>query len=198
MTLFVGKEAVFQCSITGSSPMDVVWHKDNIAISSEGSYVTRSDKNKYSLHIKRLELAHQGVYLCKASNSVGTATFTTELWVVDRPSFVKPFGQVSAAVNDPVRLECQVNEDIGVTITWTRDGKKVHQSMDCKLSFEDKLAVVEIPKAKLKDSGKYVCTATNEAGSSSCEAVVMVQGKILQMSVCFDGNDDVLLCSGSS
>lgn len=180
MTLFVGKEAVFQCSLTGSSPMDVVWHKDNIAISSEGKYIMKSDKNKYSLNIKSLELAHQGMYLCKASNSVGTATFTTELWVVDKPSFIKPFDQVSAAVNDPVRLECQVNEDIGVTIIWTRDGKKVHQSMDCKLSFEDKVAVVELPKAKLKDSGKYVCTATNEAGSSSCEALVMVQGKICE------------------
>uniref|UniRef100_A0A674P1L9 Ig-like domain-containing protein n=1 Tax=Takifugu rubripes TaxID=31033 RepID=A0A674P1L9_TAKRU len=174
MTLFVGKEAVFQCSLTGSSPMDVVWHKDNIAISSEGNYVMKSDKNKYSLHIKSLELAHQGVYLCKASNSVGTATFTTELWVVDKPSFVKPFDQVSAAVNDPVRLECQVNEDIGVTITWTRDGKKVHQSMDCKLSFEDKLAVIAgLEKA---DSGVYKCRATNSAGFKETSGTLYVKG----------------------
>lgn len=177
MTLYVGKQAVFQCSLTGTSPMDVVWHKDNIAISSEGNYVMKCEKNKYSLHIKSLELHDQGVYLCKASNSVGTATFTTELRVINKPGFVKTFEPVSAAVNDPLRLECQVDEDTGVTITWTRDGRKVHQSMDCKLSFEDKVAVVEIPKSKLKDSGKYVCTATNEAGSSSCEAVVTVQGK---------------------
>uniref|UniRef100_A0A4W6E3W9 Ig-like domain-containing protein n=1 Tax=Lates calcarifer TaxID=8187 RepID=A0A4W6E3W9_LATCA len=181
MTLYVGKQAVFQCSLTGSSPMEVVWHKDNIAISSEGNYVMKCEKNKYSLHIKSLELTDQGVYLCKASNSVGTATFTTELKVINKPSFVKTIEPASAAVNDPLRLECQVDEDTGVTITWTRDGKKVHQSMECKLSFEDKVAVLEIPKSKLKDSGKYVCTATNEAGSSSCEAVVTVQGKILKM-----------------
>ena len=141
----------------------------------------KCEKNKYSLQIKSLELTDQGVYLCKASNSVGTATFTTELKVINKPSFVKTIEPVSAAVNDPLRLECQVDEDTGVTVTWTRDGKKVHQSMDCKLSFEDKVAVVEIPKSKLKDSGKYVCTATNEAGSSSCEALVTVQGKILKM-----------------
>uniref|UniRef100_A0A3Q1F4F6 Ig-like domain-containing protein n=1 Tax=Acanthochromis polyacanthus TaxID=80966 RepID=A0A3Q1F4F6_9TELE len=175
MTLYVGKQAVFQCSLTGSSPMDVVWHKDNIAISSEGNYVMKCEKNKYSLLIKSLELTNQGVYLCKASNSVGTATSTTELRVINRPSFVKSIEPASAAVNDPLRLECQVDEDTGVTVTWTRDGKKVHQSMECKLSFEDKVAVLEIPKSKLKDSGKYVCTATNEAGSSSCEAVVTVQ-----------------------
>lgn len=179
MILYVGQKAEFQCSLTGSSPMDVVWHKDNIAISPGDNYVMKSEKNKYLLLIKSLELSDQGVYLCKASNSVGTATFTTELRVIKKPSFVKILEPVSAAVNDPLRLECQVDEDIGVTITWTRDGKKVHQSMDYKLSFEDKLAMVEIPKSKLKDSGKYVCMATNEAGSSSCEAMVSVQGKIL-------------------
>lgn len=182
MILFVGQKAEFQCSLTGSSPMDVVWHKDNIAISPGDNYVMKSEKNKYFLLVKTLELSHQGVYLCKALNSVGTATFTTELRVIKKPSFVKILEPVSAAVNDPLRLECQVDEDIGVAVTWNRDGKKVHQSMDCKLSFEDKLAVVDIPKSKLKDSGTYVCTATNEAGSSSCEAMVSVQGKILTTS----------------
>lgn len=179
MILYVGQQAEFQCSLTGSSPMDVVWHKDNIAIPSGDNYIMKSEKNKYLLLIKSLGLTDQGVYLCKASNSVGTATFTTELQVIKKPSFLKTLEPVSAAVNDPLRLECQVDEDIGVAITWTRDGKKVHQSMDCKLSFEDKLAVVEIPKSKLKDSGKYVCTASNEAGSSACEAIISVQGKIL-------------------
>lgn len=178
LTLYVGKQAVLQCSLTGSLPMDVVWHKDNKAISSEENCVMTCEKNKYSLHIKSLSLTDQGVYLCKASNSVGTATFTTELKVISKPSFVRPIEAASAAVSDPLRLECQVDEDTGVTVTWTRDGRKVHQSMDCKLSFEDKVAVLEVPKSKLKDSGKYVCTATNEAGSSSCEAVVTVQGKI--------------------
>lgn len=181
MTLFMGKQAVLQCSLTGSSPMEVVWHKDNVVISSDGNYVVKCEKNKYSLNIKSLDLTDQGVYLCKASNSVGTATFTTGLRVINKPSFVKSFEPVSAAVNDPLRLECQVDEDTGVTVTWTRDGKKVHQSMDCKLSFEDKVAVLEIPKSKIKDSGKYLCTAMNEAGTSSCEAVVTVQGKTLKV-----------------
>lgn len=192
MTLYVGKQAVLQCSLTGSSPMDVVWHKDNIAISSDRNHVMKSDKNKYSLQIKSLELSDRGVYLCKASNSVGMATFTMELRVTNRPGFVKTFEPVSAGVNEPLRLECQVDEDTGVTVTWSRDGKKVHQSMECKLSFEDKVAVLEIPKSKLKDSGKYTCTATNEAGSSMFEAVVTVQGKILELHVSFDEQTDFL------
>ena len=96
---------------------------------------------------------------------------------------MKTFEPVSAAVDEALHLECQVDEDTGVSVTWTRDSRKVHQTMECKMSFEDKVAVLEIPKSKLKDSGKYVCTATNEAGSSTCQAQVTIQGKILR--VCF-------------
>ena len=178
MTLYVGKQAAFQCTVTGSTPMDVVWHKDNIAITSGANYNVTSDKNKHSLQIKSLQLEDQGVYLCKASNSVGTATCSTELIVIKKPSFIKTFESVSAAVGNLLRLECQVDEDTGVTITWTKDGKKIHQTMESKLSFEEKVIVLEISKAKLKDSGRYVCTASNDAGTSDCSAVLTVQGKI--------------------
>uniref|UniRef100_A0A665TCI0 Uncharacterized protein n=1 Tax=Echeneis naucrates TaxID=173247 RepID=A0A665TCI0_ECHNA len=125
-----GDSIPIECTLTGSSPMDVVWHKDNIAVSSEGIYVIKCERNKYSLHIKSLELTDAGVFLCKASNSVGTATFTTELKVINKPNFVKTIEPVSAAINDLLRLESQVDEDTGVTVTWTRDGKKVHQTPD--------------------------------------------------------------------
>lgn len=99
MTLYVGKQATFQCVVTGSSPMTIVWHKDNIAISPGGSYQISSDKTKYSLQIKNLQLNDQGTYLCKASNSVGTATCSSELRVINKPSFVKTFEtSVSSAI----------------------------------------------------------------------------------------------------
>uniref|UniRef100_A0A3B3HTI2 Ig-like domain-containing protein n=1 Tax=Oryzias latipes TaxID=8090 RepID=A0A3B3HTI2_ORYLA len=115
------------------------------------------------------------------ANRQYSSALLLELNVIKKPSFTKTFEPASAAVGNPLRLECQVDEDTAVSVTWTRDGKKVHQSMDCKLSFEDKVAILEIPKSKLKDSGKYVCMATNEAGSSTCEAVVTVQGKIFMI-----------------
>ncbi|KAG9340901.1 hypothetical protein JZ751_020094, partial [Albula glossodonta] len=55
------------------------------------------------------------------------------------------------------------------------DGRKLHNTMDQRLSFEDKLASLEITNTKLKDTGKYMCTAGNDAGSSSCSSMVTVQ-----------------------
>ncbi|XP_051980649.1 titin-like, partial [Xyrauchen texanus] len=175
MTLFVGKQAKFQCVISGSAPMNVEWHKDNIVISLDDHYRASYEKNMYFLEILNLQQSDRGTYLCKASNSVGTATCCTELRVVDKPSFVKTFESTTFAVGNPLRLECQVDEDTGVAIIWMRDGKKIHNTMDCKITFEEKMASLEIPKAKLKDTGTYTCTAANDAGSSSCSAVVTVQ-----------------------
>uniref|UniRef100_A0A3Q3E3Q2 Ig-like domain-containing protein n=1 Tax=Hippocampus comes TaxID=109280 RepID=A0A3Q3E3Q2_HIPCM len=152
----------------------VKWFLNGQLLQSGNEFKCFTELDTHSLVIRKVP-GHQGVYLCKASNSVGAATFSTELQVINKPKFVKTFEPVSAAIHEMLRLECQVNEDTGVTVIWTRDGKKVHQSLECKQSFDDKVAVLEIAKSKVKDSGTYVCTASNEAGSSSCEALVTVQ-----------------------
>uniref|UniRef100_A0A3B5A750 Ig-like domain-containing protein n=1 Tax=Stegastes partitus TaxID=144197 RepID=A0A3B5A750_9TELE len=171
-------QKVMQCVITGSGPLSVVWFKDSQALPTVPThYQTSCEKNKHTLDITKLEAADCGLYVCKASNNVGTAECSAELRVIDQPNFVKPLGAVAAVVGAPLHLECQVDEDTGVTVTWTRDGRKVHQSPDCKLSFEDKTVTLDILKTTLKDCGNYVCVVTNEAGSASCSTSVKVQGK---------------------
>uniref|UniRef100_A0A8B9LRX8 Titin n=1 Tax=Astyanax mexicanus TaxID=7994 RepID=A0A8B9LRX8_ASTMX len=167
-----GCEAKFQYKVIGTPHPQVQWFKGNQEIkpSLNCCVVTdpdvSSEKNKHYLEISQLQQSDQGTYLCKASNSVGTATCSNEIRVIDKPSFVKTFESTSLAVGNPLRLECQVNEDTGVTVTWTRDGKKLHNTMDSKISFEEKVACLEIPKAKIKDTGTYACTAANDAGIS--------------------------------
>uniref|UniRef100_A0A3B4X0N7 Ig-like domain-containing protein n=1 Tax=Seriola lalandi dorsalis TaxID=1841481 RepID=A0A3B4X0N7_SERLL len=170
--------AMIQCVITGSAPLNVVWLKDNQDLPKvPAQYQTFCEKNKHNLEITTLEAADRGLYVCKVSNNVGTAECSMELRVIDKPNFVKPLGPVAAVVGAPLHLECQVDEDTGVNVTWTRDGRKVHQSPDCKLSFEDKTVTLDIIKTTLKDCGNFVCTVANEAGSATCSTSVKVQGK---------------------
>lgn len=178
-TMFVGQRAVILCVITGSAPLNVVWFKDEQPLPKEPTrYQSSCEKKKHTLEIKQLVVADSGHYVCRVSNDVGTSECSTELLVLDKPNFVKPLGPVVAVMGTPLHLECQVDEDTGVSVTWTRDGRKVHQSPDCKLSFEDKVVTLDILKASVKDCGNYVCTVTNEAGSATCSTLVKVQGKI--------------------
>uniref|UniRef100_A0A3Q3WUI9 Ig-like domain-containing protein n=1 Tax=Mola mola TaxID=94237 RepID=A0A3Q3WUI9_MOLML len=133
----------------------------------------------HTLGIMRLEADDGGLYVCKVSNNAGSAECSMELQIVVRPNFVKPLGLTAAVVGAPLHLECQVDEDTGVSVTWTRDGRKVHQSPNCKLSFDNKKVSLDILKTTLKDCGNYVCTVVNEAGSTSCSTLVKVQGKRL-------------------
>lgn len=115
--------------------------------------------------------------MCRVSNSLGSVESSTELCVIDKPRFVKVLVPMAAVLGAPLHLHCQVDQDAGVTVTWTKDGRKVHQSPDCKLFFENKMASLDILKTTLKDCGTYMCTVANEAGSATCSAEVKVQGK---------------------
>uniref|UniRef100_A0A3B4H6U3 Ig-like domain-containing protein n=1 Tax=Pundamilia nyererei TaxID=303518 RepID=A0A3B4H6U3_9CICH len=187
-----GAQGVFSYTVTGDPLPEVQWLKGTSHIQPSGfCIIVNNPDGSGFINIKSVKQEHSGIYTCKASNqygeaSSGTAECHTELCVIDKPNFVRPLGSVAAVVGAALHLECQVDEDTGVTVSWTRDGRKVHQSPDCKLLFEDKTVTLDILKTTLKDCGNYVCTVANEAGSASCSTTVKVQGK--SYLVKFQGN----------
>lgn len=189
ITTFVGKSAKFLCTVSGTPVIDVAWQKDGTTISPSDHYKISKVENKHMLEISLLTTSDRGVYTCKASNKFGADICQAEMVIIDKPHFIKVLQSVQSAVNKKIRLECQVDEDRKVTVGWTKDGNKIPPGKDYKIFFEDKIASLEIPLAKLKDSGHYVCTISNEAGSSSSSASVTVRGKIVL--------GTVYLCSSS-
>lgn len=189
ITTFVGKSAKFLCTVSGTPVIDVAWQKDGTTISPSDHYKISKVENKHVLEISLLTTSDRGVYTCKASNKFGADICQAEMVIIDKPHFIKVLQSVQSAVNKKIRLECQVDEDRKVTVGWTKDGNKIPPGKDYKIFFEDKIASLEIPLAKLKDSGHYVCTISNEAGSSSSSASVTVRGKIVL--------GTVYLCSSS-
>lgn len=173
----MGKSARFPCSVTGTPVIDTVWQKDGTPISSTEHYRILASDTKHSLEIAHLTVNDRGVYSCKASNKFGADVCQAELTIIDKPHFIKELQSVQSAVNKKIRLECQVDEDRKVTVSWTKDGHKIPPGKDYRIMFEDKIASLDIPLSKLKDSGTYTCTATNEAGSSSSSAMVTIKGK---------------------
>uniref|UniRef100_A0A8B9BI17 Ig-like domain-containing protein n=1 Tax=Anser brachyrhynchus TaxID=132585 RepID=A0A8B9BI17_9AVES len=189
ITTFVGKSAKFLCTVSGTPVIEVAWQKDGTTISPSDHHKISKVENKHVLEISLLTTSDRGVYTCKASNKFGADICQAEMVIIDKPHFIKVLQSVQSAVNKKIRLECQVDEDRKVTVGWTKDGNKIPPGKDYKIYFEDKIASLEIPLAKLKDSGHYVCTVSNEAGSSSSSASVTVRGKIVL--------GTVYLCSSS-
>lgn len=177
VTTFVGKAAKFLCTVLGTPVIETVWQKDGAALSPSPNCKISDAENKHILELSNLTIQDQGVYSCKASNKFGADICQAELIIIDKPHFIKELEPVQSAINKKIHLECQVDEDRKVTVTWKKDGQKLPPGKDFKIYFEDKIASLEIPLAKVKDSGTYVCTASNEAGSSSSSATVTIRGK---------------------
>lgn len=103
------------------------------------------------------------------------------------PFFAEEVKPMKCESGEQVRLSCQllvspneINTE-PVTVFWKdafghviRDDKKKHS-----LSFSQQTGVCHliISDCRLSDSGRYTCTATNDAGSCSTSGVLTVLGK---------------------
>lgn len=67
---------------------------------------------------------------------------------------------------DNVTLQCDAIGDPMPNVLWMKDGDILQDS--------NTTTALHIPNIELKDAGRYVCTATNEAGSASRNVQVRV------------------------
>lgn len=78
---------------------------------------------------------------------------------------------------ESVTLECQVCGHPSPVIMWFREDYKIESSIDFQMSYEDGRAQLLIREAFAEDSGRFTCTATNEAGTVSTSCYLLVQGQ---------------------
>lgn len=77
---------------------------------------------------------------------------------------------------ESVTLECQISGHPTPVIMWFREDYKIESSIDFQISFENGYAQLVIREAFAEDSGRFTCTATNEAGTVSTSCYLLVQG----------------------
>lgn len=78
---------------------------------------------------------------------------------------------------ESVTLECQIWAQPTPVVMWFREDYKIESSSDFQISYEDGLAQLLIREAFAEDSGRFTCTATNEAGTVSTSCYLLVQGQ---------------------
>lgn len=78
---------------------------------------------------------------------------------------------------ESVALECQISGNPSPVIMWFREDYKIESSIDFQISYENGFAQLVIREAFAEDSGRFTCTATNEAGTVSTSCYLLVQGQ---------------------
>lgn len=83
---------------------------------------------------------------------------------------------ITVTEGESVILECQISGHPLPLIMWFREEYKIESSIDFQISYQNGLAQLVIREAFAEDSGRFTCTATNEAGTISTSCYLLVHG----------------------
>ncbi|XP_015425408.1 PREDICTED: hemicentin-1-like [Myotis davidii] len=140
--------------------------------------------NGHTLQIKEAQISDTGRYTCVASNIAGEDELDFDVNIQVPPSFQKLWemgnmldtGRSGEAkdviINNPLSLYCETNAAPPPTLTWYKDGRPLASSDRVLILPGGR--VLQIPRAKVEDAGRYTCVAVNEAGEDSLQYDVRV------------------------
>ncbi|XP_072322106.1 titin-like [Eucyclogobius newberryi] len=185
-TAYRGEDVRFGVTITVHPEPRVIWHKSGqkmIPGQDEKKYTFISDKGLYQLIIHNLEAEDDAEYSVVARNRYGDDSCKARLTVVPRPKpadltlrpmFKRLLANVECREGQDVRFEIRVSGK--PALKWEKDGmpltlgpsiEVVHEGLD--------YFILHIRDTLPEDSGIYRVTATNSAGSASCQATLKVE-----------------------
>uniref|UniRef100_UPI0035900F1F hemicentin-1 n=1 Tax=Myxine glutinosa TaxID=7769 RepID=UPI0035900F1F len=161
--VMVGQNVTLKCFATGVPKPSVTWLKDGWQIHSVNK-IFKVEENGHLLEFVNTALEDAGQYSCVATNIAGEGVERMRLTVYDRPNIKdsQAVQNLTAMLNQDVRLECFATGFPVPVNTWFKDGQRVRSQAGA--TIQDEGQVLMITRLKLLDSGYYRCVADNIAG----------------------------------
>uniref|UniRef100_A0A3Q4I3Y9 Ig-like domain-containing protein n=1 Tax=Neolamprologus brichardi TaxID=32507 RepID=A0A3Q4I3Y9_NEOBR len=118
-----------------------------------------------------------GTYRCKVVNEYGEDSAYAELFISSPPEFTLPLVNHTAYMGEDVRFGVTITVHPEPRVIWHKSGQKLIPGHDDKkyTFISDKgLYQLIIHNVETEDDAEYI-TATNSAGSASCQATLKVE-----------------------
>ncbi|XP_072539034.1 obscurin-like protein 1a [Salminus brasiliensis] len=131
------------------------WFKDGVKVLQSDSVTIQTEGTMRRLIIRSAQLSDAGTYTCQAGDN--TTSFTVN--VKEPPvTIVDPKDDVCLErfVSEEIILNCELSRSNGEAC-WFKDGLKVHENENIRLSAEGPYRRLTILCASRRDSGEYVC-----------------------------------------
>ncbi|KAK3087485.1 hypothetical protein FSP39_006555 [Pinctada imbricata] len=155
-----------QCRADGTPTPTITWTRNGENIRSRFSINGISE-----LVIPSAAKGDAGLYTCVAENNAGVDTASATVLLKLPPRVTVPNSDSVVSIAGMVILQCSVRGDPLPDITWTKDGRAVEESDRIQILSNGSLVIYQSTSS---DAGKYVCVASNEAGTSEGVAQLFV------------------------
>ena len=153
------------CHVTGYPTPVVIWRRVTGQLPQER--VKYNNSNLELLHARKID---SDVYLCSATNLLGSFEKKTLVVIVSQPRFTfKPPVSILAELGDTLTLNCSATGDPHPVISWRKQGG--HLPVGRNQQINGALVIRDITK---NDTGHYICTATS-AGVFNVETVTTIK-----------------------
>ena len=151
--------------MTGYPAPVVNWRKASGQLPHE-----RLKYNNSSIQLLNAKKIDSDLYLCSATNLLGSFERKTFIVIVSHPRFiVKPPVSISAAPGSTLTLNCSATGDPQPVISWRK--QRGHLPVGRNQQINGALVIRDITK---DDAGYYICTAIS-AGVFDVETLTHIQ-----------------------
>ncbi|KAI4881927.1 hypothetical protein NFI96_021097 [Prochilodus magdalenae] len=165
-----GKGVTMYCKVFGSPPATVSWRREDPEGSVEGERFSLHKNGSLELHTAEVE--DMGKYMCFATNSEGTSSISSELYVKEPTRIVVPPQHIKVRRGSMAELQCQVDCDPSLTgeleILWQKDG------VDIFSNFTHDSGILLIFNVTHNDKGLYTCIARTTLDEDTATAHITV------------------------
>ncbi|XP_055593974.1 cell adhesion molecule Dscam2 isoform X23 [Uranotaenia lowii] len=174
-SIVAGETLIVTCPVAGYPIESIVWERDNRQLP-----INRKQKvfPNGTLIIENVERnSDQATYTCVAKNSEGyTARGTLEVAVMVPPKILPfSFGEESMNSGESASVQCNVPAgDFPLQIRWYINDLLILDPTITVTNIGKRLKVLSIDAVQGRHAGNYTCEATNQAGSVSFSAELLV------------------------
>lgn len=155
-------------------------------------------------HIAKLTITQcvestAGTYTCQATNGAGTVQTSCKLNVQDMPRIEVRESETSQMIRVRNQWKVKVNYKgyPKPTVSWQKNGQPLPLSDKHINLYDDDdecSATIAIYSLERSDTGVYTVTASNTAGTATCNLNLKVIGKYLAgLYICFSKNFQILI-----
>nr|XP_045732354.1 hemicentin-1 [Mirounga angustirostris] len=173
----VNNTLTLECEAYAIPSASLSWYKDGQPLKSDDHVIIAA--SGHTLQIKEAQISDTGRYTCVASNIAGEDELDFDVNIQVPPNFQKLWemgnmldsGRSGEAkdviINNPISLYCETNAAPPPTLTWYKDGHPLTSSDRVLILPGGR--VLQIPRVKVEDAGRYTCVAVNEAGEDALQ-----------------------------